>query len=260
MIQDTLIHQTALVSPKATIGTGVRIGAFSIVEDDVIIGDDADIRSSVVIANGARIGNECVIFSGSIIGTAPQDLKYCGQPTEVFIGARTVVREYATINRGTQATGKTTVGEDCMIMAYCHVAHDCTLGNHVIMANLTQLAGHVTIEDWVILSGAAKILQFCTVGKHAMIGADTKITKDVAPFLIVDGKPPKVGNINQVGLSRRGFSREEIADIDAFYTTLLRSGLNTSDGIAKVLETETPSYHVYEAIEFIIKSKKGIHR
>lgn len=255
-----LIHNTAIVSEKAIIGDNVKIGAYTIIEDDVVIGDNCEIRSSAVIANGARIGKNCRIFAGAIISTEPQDLKFTGETTFAKIGDNTVVREFATINRGTLETGETTVGSNCLIMSYCHVAHDCRVGDNVIISNVTQLAGHVTIEDWVVLGGAAKIHQFCKVGKHSMVGADCKVVKDVAPFTLVDRKPAQVEGINKVGLRRRGFSPQVIQEIEQFYDTILFSGFNNRDGISKFTERPVISDEVKYCISFIENSVRGIHR
>ena len=164
------IHQTAIVSEKATIGDNVSVGPFSIIEDDVVIGDNTEIHANVLIKNGSRIKNNCKIYHAAVIGEDPQDLKFdVNIPTEVFIGENTTIREFATIHRGTEATGKTSVGNNCLIMAYSHIAHDCHLGNNVIMANATQLGGHVTAEDWVIFGGGTLVHQFTSIGAHAML-------------------------------------------------------------------------------------------
>jgi UDP-N-acetylglucosamine acyltransferase len=256
-----LIHPTAIVSEKATIGENVKVGPFSIIQDDVIIGDNTEIRSNVVLANGTRIGKDCVICNGAVIATEPQDLKFKGEATYAFVGDRTVVREFATINRGTDSTGVTKVGSDCLIMTYCHVAHDCTVGDNVIMSNLVQLAGHVHIEDWVVLGGVAKVHQFCTVGAHAMIGADVLLVKDVAPYTLIGRKPAQVEGINKVGLRRRGFENETINKIQAFYDTLLFSGFNNRDGIANY-KANNPEIlpEVQGCISFIENSTRGIYR
>lgn len=254
------IHPTAVVSKKAKIGENVTIGAFTIIEDDVEIGEGTTVRSNVVLANGARIGKNVLIYNGAVIATEPQDLKFEGEKTYTFIGDRTVIREYATINRGTSATGKAVVGEDCFIMAYCHVAHDCVIGNHVIMANATQLAGHVHVEDWVTIGGVVKIHQFCRVGCHSMLGADVKIAKDVPPYTLVGSIPAKIDGINKIGLKRRGFSTELIAEIEDFYKTILYSGYNTNDGIKKFLERKQISNEVKACIKFIEESQRGIYR
>lgn len=254
------IHSSAIISNKAEIGNNVKIGSNVVIEDDVVIGDNCELRSGAIIANGARIGNNVKIFSYAIISAEPQDLKYNNEKTYVYIGDNTVVREFATINRGTDATGKTVVGSDCLIMTYCHVAHDCHLGNNIIMSNAVQLGGHVEIEDWVVLGGVAKIHQFCKVGKHSMVGADTKIVKDVAPYTLVDRKPAQVEGINKIGLKRRGYSPELIKEIELFYDTILFSGYNNKDGINQFLKREIISDEVKHCIDFIQNSVRGIHR
>ncbi len=256
-----LIHSTAIVSEKATIGENVTIGPFSIINDDVVIGDNTEIRSNVVLANGSRIGKDCVICNGAVIATEPQDLKFKGESTYAYVGDRTVVREFATINRGTDSTGITKVGSDCLVMTYSHVAHDCVVGDHVIMSNLVQLAGHVTIQDWVVLGGVAKVHQFCTVGAHSMIGADVLLVKDVAPYTLIGRKPPQVEGINKVGLRRRGFENDTIVKIQSFFDTLLFSGFNNRDGIANY-KSNNPELipEVADCISFIEKSTRGIYR
>lgn len=256
-----MVHQTAIVSKNAKIGANVKIGPYSIIEDDVVIGDDTEIASHCIIANGARLGCSVKVFSGAVISTAPQDLKYNGEVTYAYIGDHSVVREYATINRGTISTGKTVVGKNTLVMTYCHIAHDCIVGDNVVISNVSQLAGHVVIEDWVVLGGLAKITQFCTVGKHAMVGADVKIVKDVAPFTLVGRLPAQVESINKVGLRRRGFEKNEIDAIENFYDTVLFSGYNNKDGIKRYLEKNTePNSYVLDCIKFIENSTKGIHR
>ena len=257
---ENLVHSTAIVSDKAEIGDNVKIGPHPIIEDDVVIGDNTDIRSKVVLANGSRIGNDCVIGHGAVIATEPQDLKFEGEKTLAIVGDRTVLREYVTINRGTSATGQASVGEDCFIMAYCHVAHDCVVGNKVIMANATQLAGHVHIDDWAILGGVVKVHQFCRIGSHVMVGADVKVAKDIPPYTLVGSIPPKIDGINKVGLRRRGFSRELIQEIEEFYFTLLHSGLNTKDGIEQFMARPVVSDEIKRCIKFIQDSDRGIYR
>lgn len=256
----SIINTLAVVSKKAKLGNNIKIGPFAIIEDDVEIGDDCEIRSGAVIANGARLGNNVTIYSNAVISTEPQDLKFDGEITYTYIGDNTKIREFATINRGTHESGRTAVGSDCLIMAYCHVAHDCTIGDNVIMSNVSQLGGHVIIQDWVVLGGVAKIHQFCKIGKHAMIGADTKIVKDVPPFTLVDRKPAQVEGINKVGLRRRGYSPELIQEIESFYDTILFSGYNNTNGINEFMKRERISDEVKYCIDFIQSSVRGIHR
>ena len=253
-------HPTAIISKHAKIGENVKIGPYSIIEDDVVVGNNTEIRSNVVIADGARIGNEVKIFNGAVIGTEPQDVKYKGEKSVAIIGDRTVIREFATINRATAATGETIVGSDCLLMIYSHVAHDCHLGNNIIMSNSVQLAGHVTIEDWVTIGGVAKVHQFSFIGCHSMVGADLKVVKDIAPYTLVSRDPGKVEGINKIGLKRRGFSNETIREIEEFYELILHSGLNISEGIKKYTESHELIPEVLHCIDFIQKSTRGIYR
>ncbi|GAB1429632.1 acyl-ACP--UDP-N-acetylglucosamine O-acyltransferase [Ignavibacteria bacterium] len=258
---EILIHPSAIVSPKARLGTGVRIGAFAVIADDVEIGDNTEIQPLAVVHNGARIGVECRLFSGCVIAGEPQDLKFKGEPTLAIIGDRTVVRECSTVNRGTAETSKTEIGAGCLIMAYSHVAHDCKVGDRVILSNCTQLAGHVTIEDWAILGGMAKVVQFCSIGAHSMIGADVKITKDTPPFALVGRDPARIEGINKIGLRRRNFTDDAIAAIEQAYNAIFFSGRNITDGInycrANKLDADP---EVAKILSFIERSKKGVLR
>lgn len=253
------IHSTAIVSPKAEIGNNVKIGPFSIIEDDVRIGNDNEIRSSVVIAAGTTIGNGNKIHSFAVIGTEPQDLKFNGVRTEVIIGDRNTIREFVTINRGTEATAKTTVGSDNLLMTYCHIAHDNRIGSNIVMANVAQCGGHVHVEDWAILGGAVKVHQFCSVGCHTMVGADIKIVKDVPPYVLLGKDPAKVEGLNVIGLRRRGFTADTIKEIENFYKVLLHSGYNVTAGLNKYLERDNIVDEVKHCIEFVKNSHRGIY-
>ena len=255
-----MIHPMAVVSAKARIGNSVKIGAFAVVEDDVEIGDGADIRTHSVLCNGSRIGAAAAIYPNAVIGAEPQDLKYRGESTLAIIGQRTVIRECATVNRGTTYSGEARVGDDCLIMAYSHVAHDCVVGNNVIISNVSQLAGHVTIGDWAILGGMVKVVQFCRIGKHSMIGAGVKVTKDIPDYALVGREPARIESINKIGLRRRGFSNETIDGIEKFFDTVFLGKYNTTEGIEEFLRTNEPINEVSELIEFIRSSKKGVVR
>lgn len=255
------IHPLASVAPEARIGNNVTIGPFAVIESDVEIGDGSIISAHATLMNGSRIGSECSVFPGAVIGAVPQDLKFKGENTLAIIGDRTVIRECATVNRGTEATGRAIIGKDCLIMAYCHVAHDCTVGDHVIMSNVSQLAGHASIGDWVILGGLAKVIQFCNVGNHAMIGADCKITKDVAPYALIGREPAKVEGVNKIGLRRRGFSNEAIDAIQELYSAVFFSGMNTTDGLEEYQRLHPNMLpEVLSCMDFIRSSRKGIIR
>ena len=256
----TEIHPSAIVSPRAKIGENVSIGAYSIIEDDVEIGNGSEIAYHVVIAAGARIGKNVKIFSGAVISTAPQDLKYRDEKTYAFIGDNTVIRECVTVNRGTMATGKSIVGNDCLLMAYAHVAHDCIVGDNVILANASQLGGHVELGDWVILGGVVKVHQFCRIGDHAMVGADVKVVKDILPYSVVGRNPAKIDGINKIGLRRRGFAQSIIKSIENFYNDLLNSGMNTGSAVEKYKNNNNLEPEIINCIEFIESSNRGIYR
>lgn len=259
-MNEVFIHPTAIVSPKAQIGVNVKIDAFTIIKDDVVIGDNTTIGTSNFIDNGVRIGKNNVIFHQTILGTNPQDLKYNNEKTFVEIGDNNTIREFVTINRATASTYTTKVGNNNLIMEYCHIAHDCKVGNNTIFSNSTQIAGHVHVEDWVIFGGFSKVHQFCIIGKHAFIGGDTKIVKDVVPYSIVSGSDPKFEGINYIGLKRRGFSKETIMEISNFYKAIFNSGLNNTDAIKKYLEEQQPNEVIQEIIDFIQNSPRGVYR
>lgn len=255
------IHPSAVVSPNAQLGENVVIHQNCYVGDKVTIGDGTVLMAGAYVDGRTTIGRNCRLFPYAIVGTEPQDLKYAGEDTLTIIGDNTVIHEFATIHRGTAATGKTSVGSNCLIMAYCHVAHDCVVGDNVIMSNVAQIAGHVHLEDYVILGAFAKIHQFVTVGKHSMVGADIKVVMDVPPFVLIARNPPRVEKVNKVGLRRRGFSEELIKEIQDFYDTVLFSGFNNKDGIEHFLQNHTKiSPDVQYCIDFIRNSARGIHR
>jgi UDP-N-acetylglucosamine acyltransferase len=255
----TRIHPSAIVSPNARIAENVTIGPFSLIEDDVEIGSGTQVMSHVVIANGARIGSDVVIHPGAVISTAPQDLKYKGEPTNAYVGDRTVIRECVTINRGTSYSKQARVGSDCLLMAYSHVAHDCVVGDHVILANSVQLGGHVEVGDWAIIGGLTGVHQFCRIGAHCMIAAAVMVVKDVAPYVLAGRTPLNIEGLNAVGLRRRGFDASTISAIDEFYDILLRSGFNVTMGLRHYESThDTIIPEVQQCIDFIRSSKRGI--
>lgn len=252
----TEIHSTAIVSPKAKIGENVKIGPFVIIEDDVEIGDGTTIDSHACIYNGARIGKNVRIFQSASISNAPQDLKYANEKTYFFIGDNTVIREFATLHRGTVETGKSVVGSNCLIMAYAHIAHDCTVGNNCILANSVQLAGHVTINDWVILGGGSLVHQFGIIGEHAMIQGGSAVASDIPPYIMAANIPLKYSGLNSIGLKRRGFTSNDIQEIKNAYKTIYFSGLNTSN--AKLELEKSDNKYVKNLVEFINQSKRSI--
>jgi UDP-N-acetylglucosamine acyltransferase len=252
------IHETAIVSPKAELGSGVCVGPYTIIEEDVQIGDGASIASSALIASGARIGQKVQIHHGAIISTIPQDLKFAGEKSTVVIGDGSMVREYASVNRGTAARGETTIGKNCLLMAYSHVGHDCLLGDHVIMSNSVNLAGHIEIGDYAILSGVLPVHQFVKIGCHSMIGGGFRVPKDVCPYALMAGYPLKVVGINSVGLKRRGFAAEVIRTLDRTFKILFFSRLNTSQALERINSEIELIPEVSEIIDFINKSERGL--
>jgi UDP-N-acetylglucosamine acyltransferase len=254
----SLIHQTAIISPKAELGNHVQVGPYAIIDEDVVIGDETRIAEHVIIRPGARIGRQCQIFSGAIVSEISQDLKYKGERTETIIGDRTIIREYATIHKGTEDRMRTVVGNDCMIMAYVHVAHDCKIGNNCIFSNATQLAGHVTVEDFVIIGGMTGIHQFVQIGAHAFVGGYMRISKDVPPYILAAGLPARYAGLNHVGLSRRGFSSEVLEKLKEFYQIIYRSDYNVADAL-RYIETQVELIpETQHAVEFIKASKRGL--
>ena len=241
------ISPLAVVDPGATIGENVQIDPFAVIEKDVVIGDNCHIFPHAVILNGARIGNNCRIFPGAVIAGIPQDLKFKGEITTAEIGNNTTIRECVTVNRGTASKGKTIVGNDCLIMAYSHVAHDCVVRDHVIIGNASQIAGEVDIDDYAI-------------AKHAMIQGGSRIGKDIPPYTLIGRDPIVYCGINIVGLRRRGFTNQQVYLIQDIYRTLYTRGLNNSDAL-KAIETEyEPSEERDLILNFIKSSKRGIVR
>jgi UDP-N-acetylglucosamine acyltransferase len=254
------IHPTAIIDPKAQLGNQIKIGAYTIVEDDVVINDETEIASHVLIASGTRIGRNCRIFQGAILGTIPQDLKFGMEKTTLEIGEHTTIREYATLNRGTAEHGKTTVGDECMVMAYVHIAHDCSIGNHVVLANLVQMAGHVVIEDHVGIGGFVPIHQFVRIGTQSFIGGGSHVSKDVPPYILAMGEPLRYAGLNQVGLKRRGFTSGLLSTIKKVYAIFYRSNLTVAQAVARVQTEVEQCTEVQHILSFIKGSERGLIR
>lgn len=250
----------AYVHPAAKIASNVVIDPFVTIDQNVEIGEGTRIGSNVTILEGARIGKNCTICSGAVISGVPQDLKFKGEETVAIIGDNTTIRECVTINRGTASKGKTVVGSNCLIMAYCHVAHDCVIGNNVIMSNSVQAAGEVVIDDNAVIGGGALIHQFSHIGAHVMLQGGSLVNKDIPPYIKAGRLPVSYAGVNSIGLRRRGFTNEQISEIQEIYRYLYLSGLNNSDAVDRI-EAELPaSKERDEIIMFVRNSKRGIIR
>lgn len=252
------ISKLADVSPTAAIGPGVTIDPFAYVASDVVIGDGTHIHPGAVVLDGARIGSGCNIHSGAVIAGIPQDLKFKGEVTTAVIGDNTTIRESATVNRGTASKGTTVVGSNCLIMAYSHIAHDCVVGDRVIMSNATQVGGEVHIDNNAVIGGGTLIHQFCHVGAHVMIQGGSHVNKDVPPYIMCARTPIAYAGINVVGLRRRGFAAAEIALLQEIYRIIFSSDLNTTDALTYVEQNIPQSDIRDEVVTFIRASKRGI--
>jgi UDP-N-acetylglucosamine acyltransferase len=252
------IHPTAIVDSGAELGAGVTVGPWAIIGPDVRVGAGTEIGPRVLVEQKTTIGEGCRIFNGAVLGTDPQDLKFENEETWLHVGDRTVIREFATLNRGTAAAGKTVVGDDCVLMAYTHVAHDCALGNHVILSNAVNMAGHVEIDDWAIIGGVTPIHQFVRIGAHAFIGGGSRIPQDVPPFCRAAGNPPKLYGLNSVGLERRGFSPEVRRAIKQAYRTVFTKGRTVTKGVEEARAGADGVEEVLHFLDFIAASERGI--
>ncbi len=254
------ISPLASIHPDAKIGNNVEIGPFVFIDRDVEIGDGTVIDANATICRFTKIGKDCHVFPSAVIGAIPQDLKFHGEETWTIIGDRNVMRECCTIHRGTASKGKTLIGNDNLIMAYCHVAHDCILHSHIIMSNATQLAGEVEVDDYAILGGGTLVHQFTHIGAHCMIQGGSRINKDVPPFVIVAREPVVFCGINSVGLNRRGFSIERIHIIQDVYRQIYNSGLNVSQAVEQVENSMESTADRDLILHFIKSSPRGIVR
>ncbi len=253
-----MISPLANVSPKAKIGANVTIEAFATVYEDVEIGDNTHIHPNAIIYPDTTIGNGCQIFPGALIGIVSQDLKYKGEKAKTTIGNNTIIREYATVHKGTADRMMTSVGSNCMVMAYAHIAHDCVIGNNVILANYVGLAGHVTIEDFVIIEGYTAIQQFLVIGAHSFLAGASKVRKNVPPFIRVAREPLQYIGVNTVGLSRRGFDKDVINQIEDIYRLIFVRGHNITNALELVEQEITDTEIRNQIVSFIRSSTDGI--
>ena len=254
----TDIHPTAVVSNDAVIGDNVKIEPYSVIEGPVKIGEGTSIGSHTLITGDTTIGERCTIHNGAVIGSVPQDLKFGGEETKVIIGDNVTIREYVTVNRGTHESGSSSVGNNCLLMAYAHVAHDCHIGDNVILANSVNLAGHVLIQDYAIVGGIVAIHQFVSVGAHCIIGGGYRVPKDVCPYSLAAGYPLSIKTFNRTGLRRLNFSTEAINNIKSAFNILFRSPYNTSDAVRKITEELPDTEEIRIILKFIASSRRGL--
>jgi len=252
------IHPTAVIGQSAILGEGVTVGPYTVLEDDVEIGDGTVIYPHVHIASGARIGRECRIHTGTVLATEPQDLKFSGEKTFLYVGDRTVIRECVTLNRGTRASGKTVIGSDNLIMSYVHAGHDCVIGNHVVIANSVQFGGHCEVGDYAVVGGLTGVHQFVRIGRFAMVGGIARASLDVPPFVMAGGHDSfRYEGLNAIGLKRRGFSTEKITFIKDAYRILFQSGLILTNALERV-KTELPlEPEILEILDFFASGTHG---
>jgi UDP-N-acetylglucosamine acyltransferase len=257
-----VIHPTAVISPEAELGADLSIGPYCVIGAGVKLGDRCVLHSHVVIEGPSKIGTDNEFFPFAVIGGKTQDLKYIGEPTHLEIGDHNVFRENTTVHRGTHEEIPTRIGHHNLFLCYAHVAHDCQLGNHIIMSNNGTLAGHVEVGDYAIVSGLTAVHQFCRIGEHSITGGCSKIVQDIPPFMIVDGNPASTRGLNQVGLTRRGFSEDDIRALKAAYKKLfLKKDGNMSIALSSLKASAAASNpHVANLMEFVEKSPRGVTR
>ena len=254
----TGIHTSAVIHDEAELAPDVSVGPGAVVGPGVVVGPGTTVGSNALIERDTIIGENCTIAHGAVLGTDPQDLKFGGEETQLVVGARTVIREYATLNRGTSASGRTAIGSDCLIMAYAHVAHDCHIGNHVVLANAVNMGGHVSIGDWAIVGGMTPIHQFVRVGEHAFVGGASRVHKDVPPYIRAAGNPMEMSGLNSVGLRRRGFNEEVRRELKRAYRLIYASELNLSQALERARAELEPFAEVTSFLTFFEGSERGV--
>jgi UDP-N-acetylglucosamine acyltransferase len=252
------IHSTVLVDPSASIGDDVEIGPFSLVGPNVTIGRGSVLAARVTVECNTLIGERVKVGGGTIIGSAPQDLKYRDEETWVEIGDGTQIRELTTINRGTVASGRTTVGRDCFIMTYVHLAHDCHVGDGVIVANGTQFAGHVTIQDHAVISGLVAVHQFVTIGAYSFVGGMTRVSQDIPPFVKAVGNPCELYGLNSIGLQRHAFAPATVAALKRAYRLFFNSDLNLGQALERARTDLPPIPEIERFLDFVASSQRGV--
>jgi UDP-N-acetylglucosamine acyltransferase len=255
------IHPTALVSPQAELDGNVEVGAYAVIGPGVVVGANTRIGAHAVLQGPTRLGADNEIFPFASVGSAPQDKKYKGEPTRLEVGDRNVIREFVTLNRGTtKDEGITRIGDDNLFMSYSHVAHDCRIGSHCVLANNATLGGHVHLGDWVIMAGFSGVHQFCKVGDHAFIANNAAVTRDVPPYIMAVGQPAAAHSVNAEGLKRRGFTPEQIRNLRNAFRLLYRSGLKLADATAQLATIARDQPEVGAIVEFLPRSTRSIVR
>ncbi len=254
------IHPTAIVSPKAKLADSVSVGPFSIISDNVAIGADTKIGSHCVIEGNTAIGKGCEIFTGAVVGSRPQDLKFKGEKVFLEIGDNNIIREYCTLNPGTQEGGKTFIGDNNLLMAYSHIAHDCRVGNGCVLANNSTLAGHVTIEDKAVIGGIVAIHQFVRIGMLSIVGGCSKVVQDIPPFSTCDGHPARLYGLNLTGLRRKGVSKDSIKQIGQAFKIFFNSGLSVKHALERVEKELEKTEEISYLVNFAKSSERGLTR
>jgi UDP-N-acetylglucosamine acyltransferase len=254
------IHAAAFVDPRARLGVDVRIGPGAVIGPHVAIGDRTRVDSHALVTGWTTIGAECHLHHGAVLGSPPQDLKYVAQPSYLVVGDRTVCREYMTANLATEPGFTTRIGSDCLLMAYSHVAHNCVVGDRVVIANAVQMAGYVVVDDWAIVGGGTVVHQFVRIGRHSMIGGGSRIPQDIAPYVKAAGSPPRNAGINSIGLERRGVPAPVRVAIDRAYRIFFRSGRTAADAVAEIRRTAADIPEVEHFARFCETSVRGVNR
>jgi len=259
-VSATVVHPASFVDPRAVLGTGVTVGPGAVVGPDVEVGDGTTIGSHALLTGWTRVGRRCRIHHGAVVGSPPQDLKYRGEPSHLEVGDDTEIREFVTANLATEPGATTRIGRHCLLMAYSHIAHNCQLGDHVIVANGVQFAGYVTVEDWAIVGGLTAVHQFVRIGCHAMVGGMSRAAQDVAPYVKLGGTPTRLAGVNAIGLARRGFDPATVDAIEQAYRILFREKLTVADAIRRIRETLPGIPEVEHLARFAETSARGLMR
>lgn len=254
------VHPSAIVEPGAALGCDVVVGPGAIVGPHVRLGDGVRVDSHALVTGWTRLGDGVHVHHGAVLGSPPQDLKYTGAESYLEVGPRTVVREYVTANLATEPGATTRIGADCMLMACCHVAHNCCLGDHVIVANAVLFAGYVTVDDWAIVGGGTVVHQFTRIGRHSMVGGGSRVAQDVAPFIRVGGSPPRLGGLNRIGLERRGVPAATCDALERAYRVLFREGLTVAQAVERMRAERPDVPEVEHLARFAETSARGLTR